>query len=193
MLDARSGDGGPAHQPERPWCDHHCVVENIPRRLVFRIPAISQVGVFFAFLSASMVALAGSKWLLLVYLVPIGLGIWLWRTRTVVDTERIAVRRVFYTQVVDWSALAGLRVRERKWARAVLVDGREILLPSVHARHLPALALFSGGRLADPTEPATSADSGASGTAAEPSNPEASDTAPPAAPAAFADETGATV
>jgi hypothetical protein len=49
----------------------------------------------------------------------------------------------------------------------------------VKPRHLPVLALFSGGRLADPTEPpqAGPADSG---------NDEA-----PAAPAEIASETGA--
>ncbi|HEX3783026.1 MAG TPA: PH domain-containing protein [Pseudonocardiaceae bacterium] len=140
------------------------MVENIPRRLVFRVPGISQIGVFFAFLSASVVALAGSKLLLLVYLVPIGLGIWLWRSRTVVDTERIVVRRVFTSRVIDWSTLAGLRIGEHKWVRAVLADGREVLLPSVRTRHLPVLAMFSGGRLADPTEPQPSDTSQASET-----------------------------
>jgi hypothetical protein len=151
------------------------VVESIPRRLVFRIPGVALVGVFFAFASGSVVALAGPKWLLLLYLIPIGIGIWVLRTRTVVEAETIRVRRMLTTRRVDWSDLAGLRVRERKWVRAVLTDGDEVALPCVKPRHLPVLALLSGGRLPDPTEPP--ADSG---------NDEA-----PAPSAEIASETGA--
>ena len=154
------------------------MVESIPRRLVFRIPGVALVGVLFAFASGSVVALAGPKLLLLVYLIPIVFGIWIVRTRTVVDPEQIRVRRLLTTRRIDWSELAGLRVPERKWVRAVLANGDEVALPCVKPRHLPVLALLSGGRLADPTEPP----------AASPGNDQA-----PAAPAEIASETGANV
>jgi hypothetical protein len=174
---------------------HQRVVESIPRRLVFRIPAISQVGVFFAFLSGSVVALAGPKLLLLLYLIPIGLSVWLWRVRTIVDPERIVVRRMLHTKVIGWSQLAGLRVREHKWVRAVLTDGGEIALPSVRPRHLPALALVSGGRLADPTEPAAQRDEGAADESPQAEAREDTVTGGEAAasPVEVADETGANV
>jgi hypothetical protein len=166
---------------------HHLrVVESIPRRLVFRIPGVALVGVLFAFASMSVVALAGPPLLLLVYLIPILIGVWVVRTRTVVDLDTIRVRRMLFTQHVDWSDLAGLRLPERKrlrkalgdkWMRAVRADGTEVALPCVKIRHLPVLALLSGGRLADPTSPVDG-----------PGNDKA-----PAAPAEIANETGATV
>jgi hypothetical protein len=128
------------------------VVESIPRRLVFRIPGVALVGVLFAFLSFSVVALAGPPWLLSVYLIPILIGVWVVRTRTVVQADQIRVRRLLGTRRIDWSDLAGLQVREKKWVRAVLRDGDRITLPCVKPRHLPVLALLSGGRLPDPTE-----------------------------------------
>ena len=153
MVDPRSGEGGAPHQVRRRECTICHVVESIPRRLVFRIPGVALVGVFFAFASGSVVALAGPKLLLLLYLIPIGIGIWVLRTRTVVEAEQIRVRRMLTTRRLDWSDLAGLRVRERKWVRAVLTDGDEVALPCVKPRHLPVLALLSGGRLPDPTGP----------------------------------------
>jgi hypothetical protein len=130
------------------------VVESIPRRLVFRIPGVALVGVLFAFLSFSVVALAGPPPLLLVYLIPIMIGVWVVRTRTVVEAGAIRVRRLIGTRRIDWSELAGLQVRERKWVRAVLRDGDQVTLPCVKPRHLPILALLSGGRLPDPTSSA---------------------------------------
>ena len=141
------------------------MVESIPRRLVFRIPGVALVGVLFAFASMSVVALAGPKLLLLVYLIPILIGVWVVRTRTVVDADTIRVRRLVTAHHVDWSDLAGLRMPERKrlrallgdkWIRAVRADGTEVALPCVKIRHLPVLALLSGGRLPDPTAPAPS-------------------------------------
>jgi hypothetical protein len=154
------------------------VVESIPRRLVFRIPGVALIGVFFAFASGSVVALAGPVWLLSFYLIPIGIGVWILRTRTVVDADAIRVRRMLTARRVHWSNLAGLRVRERKWVRAVLADGDEVALPCVKPRHLPVLALLSGGRLPDPTEPTAAND--------ETSNDEA-----PAPPVKNGSETGA--
>jgi hypothetical protein len=149
------------------------VVESIPRRLVFRIPGVALVGVLFAFASMSVVALAGPAPLLLVYLIPIGIGVWVLRTRTVVDAAQIRVRRMLTVRRIDWGELAGLRVPERKWVRAVLADGDEVTLPCVKPRHLPVLALLSGGRLPDPTESESPSEA-------------------PVSPAEIASETGAT-
>ena len=185
MVDPRSGEGGPAHQVRRREGTICHVVESIPRRLVFRIPSVALIGVLFAFASGSVVALAGPIWLLSFYLIPIGIGIWVLRTRTVVQAEEIRVRRLLTARRVDWSDLAGLRVRERKWVRAVLTDGDEVALPCVKPRHLPVLALMSGGRLPDPTEPAAAA---TQPTATEPA---AADDEAPAPPAKNGSETGA--
>jgi hypothetical protein len=125
----------------------------LPSKLVFRVPGSSLVAVVFLAMSASWVAVA-SPWYTLVYLLPLGFAVWVLRTRTVVDADRIVVRRVFSRRELPWSSVASLRVADRKWVRAVRSDGVEVVLPTVRTRHLPALAIVSGGRLSDPTEPA---------------------------------------
>ncbi|HEX4701835.1 MAG TPA: PH domain-containing protein [Pseudonocardiaceae bacterium] len=124
----------------------------LPSRLVFRIPMSALVAVVFMMLCASWVAVA-SPWLALIYMLPIGVAVWLVRTRTVVDVDKLVVRRVLTRTELPWSAITALRVDDRKWVRAVRTDGGEVVLPTVRTRHLPALALISGGRLPDPTEP----------------------------------------
>jgi hypothetical protein len=122
----------------------------LPARLVFRIPGSALVSVLFLAMCSSWVAVA-SPWYALVYLVPLGLTIWLLRTRTVVDADKLVIRRVLSRTELPWSAISALRVTERRWVRAVRTDGGEVVLPTVRTRHLPALALLSGGRLPDPT------------------------------------------
>lgn len=122
----------------------------VPRRLVFRVPASSYVVIAFLALCVSFVAVA-SPVATLVYLLPLAAVVWVMRTRTEVDAERLVVRTVFFRTVLPWSKVASLRVAERRWIRAVRTDGGEITLPTVRTRHLPALALISGGRLTDPT------------------------------------------
>jgi len=122
----------------------------LPGRLVFRVPGSALVAVLFLVLCASPLAVA-APWLALIYLIPLGLAVWLLRTRTVVDTEKLVIRRVLTRTVLPWSAITSLRVADRKWVRAVRTDGGEVVLPTVRTRHLPALALMSGGRLPDPT------------------------------------------
>jgi hypothetical protein len=122
----------------------------LPSRLVFRVPGSALVAVLFFVLCASPLAVA-APWLALIYVIPLGMAVWLLRTRTVVDTEKLVVRRVLTRTVLPWSAIASLRVADRKWVRAVRTDGGEVVLPTVRTRHLPALALMSGGRLPDPT------------------------------------------
>ncbi len=124
----------------------------LPSRLVFRIPGSALVSVLFLAMCSSFVAFS-SPWLtLLVFLLPLGLAVWLLRTRTVVDAEKLVIRRVLTRTVLPWSAISALRVADRKWVRAVRTDGGEVVLPTVRTRHLPALALISGGRLPDPTQ-----------------------------------------
>lgn len=122
----------------------------VPRRLVFRVPASAYVVIAFFALCVSFVAVA-SPFAVLVYLLPLAAAVWVARTRTEVDAERLVIRTVLFRTVLPWSKVASLRVAERGWIRAVRTDGGEIALPTVRTRHLPALALISGGRLTDPT------------------------------------------
>ncbi|GLZ41681.1 hypothetical protein Acsp05_53050 [Actinokineospora sp. NBRC 105648] len=96
----------------------------------------------------------GAPGLYAVYVIPIAATAWVLRVRTTADAEGLVVRQVFSSRRLPWTALKGLRLTKRAGVRAVLDDDTEVALPSVRVRHLPALALVSGGRLDDPTEPA---------------------------------------
>ncbi|HEX5403259.1 MAG TPA: PH domain-containing protein [Pseudonocardiaceae bacterium] len=124
----------------------------MPSKLVFRTPGSAYVAIAFVLMSGSFVAVA-SPWYTLVYLLPVGAAVWVLRTRTEIDADKLIIRRVLTRTVLPWSKVASLRLTDRRWIRAVRTDGGEIPLPSVRTRHLPALALISGGRLTDPTDP----------------------------------------
>ena len=117
-------------------------------RAVFRI---SPLMVLFALaLGVCAIPVAfGAPYLWLIYAVPVVIVVWTLRTRTVVDTDGMRVRRLVGGRRVPWDAVGGLRVDRRNTVHAVLTEGGEVTLPAVHVRDLPALAAASGGRLPD--------------------------------------------
>ncbi len=123
-----------------------------PTRLVFRIPATAVLGALLLAVTATPFAFA-APWLFLIYVVPLVAIIWVLRLRTVADADGVVARTMFGRHELHWGDIRALRVSERSWVRAVLDEGREQTLPTVRTRHLPALALVSGGRLDDPTVP----------------------------------------
>lgn len=116
---------------------------------VFRPTPLSILGVIALAVCATPVAF-GAPWLWLIYLVPVGLLVWVLRTRTVADAETLTVRRILHTRRVPWSQISSLRLGDRSRVSAVLTGGAELPLPAVHVRDLPRLAAASGGRLPDP-------------------------------------------
>ncbi|HZP16294.1 MAG TPA: PH domain-containing protein [Nocardioides sp.] len=96
----------------------------------------------------------GAPWFWLIYLVPLGLAIWVVRSRTTAAPDGVAARGVLRTTRVPWSDISALRLRS-SWTRsrvsAVLSNGSELPLPAVRVRDLPSLAAASGGRLPDPS------------------------------------------
>ena len=118
-----------------------------PRRAVFRPARLSILGVLLLAVCATPVAF-GAPYLWLIYLVPLGMFFWVLRVRTVADAEALTVRRVVGSRRVPWAEISSLRLRDKARVRAVLTDGAELPLPSVHTRDLPQLAAASGGRLA---------------------------------------------
>lgn len=131
------------------WEDRAVPDPQVPRRLIFRVPAIAVLAALLLAAGAtpSVVALPP---LAVVYVVPVALIIWVLLTRTTADADGLVVRRVFTRRALPWSALKGLRLTNRGGVRAVRTDDTEIALPSVRIRHLSALAMISGGRLDDP-------------------------------------------
>jgi hypothetical protein len=117
---------------------------------VFRIPILALFAVALLASCITPVAFAAPG-LPLLYLVPLGIAMWVVRTRTTVDATGLVVRRVFSRRVIPWSHVRSLRVIDRSQVRAVLDSGDEQPLPAVHPRDLPVLAAASGGHLPDPT------------------------------------------
>lgn len=122
-------------------------------RAVFRVQRTAVLAALLAMVAATPLAF-GAPGLLAVYLVPLAAIVWVLRTQTVADGDGLTVRTVLRSRILPWSELKGLSVDKRSRVRAVLPDDSLVALPSVRARHLPALSLVSGGRITDPTEPA---------------------------------------
>jgi hypothetical protein len=128
----------------------------MPSRLVFRTPGTAVLGALLLAVAAIPFAFA-APWLFLVFLVPLAAIVLVLRLRTTADADGLVARTTFGRHELPWGEIRALRVSERSWVRAVLADGKEQPLPTVRTRHLPALAVISGGRLDDPTEPPAAA------------------------------------
>jgi Bacterial PH domain len=126
----------------------------VPSRLLFRVPPTAVLGALLLAVTAIPFAF-GAPGFYAIFVIPLALIIWILRTRTTADADGLTVRRVLTKRTLPWSSLKGLRLTKRAGVRAVLTDDTEVALPSVRTRHLPALALISGGRLDDPLESQT--------------------------------------
>ncbi|MGH3887822.1 MAG: PH domain-containing protein [Pseudonocardiaceae bacterium] len=122
--------------------------------VTFRRPLTALIGVFGLVVCMTPVAF-GLPGLQVLYLVPLGVAIWVVRSRTVVGPDTVVVHRVLGSQRVQWSELKGLRMDDRSRVWAVLLDGEELALPAVRARDLSLVAAASRGRLPDPQSTAT--------------------------------------
>ncbi|MGH4006122.1 MAG: PH domain-containing protein [Pseudonocardiaceae bacterium] len=141
------------HAPRESWqchlptCHYYLMADSAT--MTFRRPLTTLIGVFWLTVCMTPVAF-GLPGLQVLYLVPLGIAIWLLRARTVVGPHTVVAHRVLGSRRVIWSDLQGLRVDERSRVWAVLHGGEEVRLPAVRARDLPALAALSLGRLPDP-------------------------------------------
>jgi len=120
-----------------------------PAPVVFRLPPLATLGAVV--LAVCALPFAGAApWLSLIFLVPVGIVVWVLRRRTTVDGATLTVRGL-RTRRVRWTDITSLRLGSNARVSAVLTDGAELPLPAVHVRDLPALAAASGGRLPDPS------------------------------------------
>ena len=170
---------------------HHQGVseQQIPTRLVFRVPGIAILAALLFAICATPVA-AASPYLLWIYLIPIALIAWVVRVRTVVDAEGLVAYTLTGRRRMPWPQLSGLRLTEKSGVTAVLDGGDEVALPQVRVRHLPALSFMSGGVVPDPTE--ATEDPVAVGDIEEATGEEPVDEAAPVVEAAPAAEDGDT-
>ncbi|GGI73212.1 hypothetical protein GCM10011581_07680 [Saccharopolyspora subtropica] len=139
-------------EPEQPEPGQDTAREPaLPTSLTFRITPVSLLAVLAIAVCATPLATTAGPWALLIYLIPLAIMVWILRTRTTVDPQRVAVRTFFGGSSFGWDEIASLRLNERRWLKAVLHSGKEVRLPAVRVRDLPRLSAMSGGRLPDPT------------------------------------------
>ena len=118
-----------------------------PDRAVFRLPGVSLVFPFLAFVCVTPLANAGPKFWLALYAFPVIALVYIVITRTVVDPSTIRTTGLLGGRRIAWSDLDGFEFRGPRWATAVALDGRRLRLPMVRPRDMPRLATVSGGRL----------------------------------------------
>ncbi|WP_235022719.1 PH domain-containing protein [Amycolatopsis alkalitolerans] len=121
------------------------------RKATFRVPLIALLAIFGLMVCLAPTAFAEVPGLWALYAIPLALIVFVVRTKTVATPQGLDVRTVFGHRELPWDALKGLSITKRAKVRAVLADDSTIPLPSVRTRHLPVLALVSGGRVKDPT------------------------------------------
>ncbi|WP_223839994.1 PH domain-containing protein [Saccharopolyspora pogona] len=138
----KAGQSDKAGSPAKP---------DAPKSLTFRITPVALLAVLAITICATPLATTAGTWALLLYLIPLGLLVWILRTRTTVDARQVVVRTSFGRTKFSWDDVVSLRLDERRWLKAVLRSGKEVQLPAVRVRDLPRVAAISGGRLPDPT------------------------------------------
>lgn len=121
------------------------------RKATFRVPLIALLAIFGLMVCLAPTAFADVPGLWVLYVIPLALIVFVVRPKTVATPQGLTVRTVFGHRELPWEALKGLSISKRAKVRAVLTDDSMISLPSVRTRHLPVLALVSGGRLKDPS------------------------------------------
>ncbi|CAM05333.1 hypothetical protein SACE_6160 [Saccharopolyspora erythraea NRRL 2338] len=137
--------------------------------MTYRITPVSLLAALTVLIGVTPVAWTAGPWALSLYLIPLALVVWVLRTRTTIDATHVTTRRVLGSTRFGWDEIASFRLDERRWLRAVLNSGKEVVLPAVRVRDLPRLAAISGGRIPDLTERTPGdADAEASPEAAEP-------------------------
>ena len=118
---------------------------------VFRaVPTVALVAVAFLALCLSPIAFQGGTWFLL-FLIPLAGAAWVVRSRTLVDTEGVHVRRLLGTRSMAWSDVATLRLVQRGWVHAVPQEGPDLELRGVRIRDLGRVGEASGGRISAPS------------------------------------------
>ncbi|GAA3693449.1 PH domain-containing protein [Gordonia hankookensis] len=116
----------------------------------FRIQRIAYFAVPMMFIVAVILAGASLVWLGWTLALPILLGWWIVRIRTVVTEDGLKAVHTFSTREIAWNELDGLQFPRWSSVRAVLVNGARVRLPAITFADLPRLSAASRGRIPDP-------------------------------------------
>lgn len=140
-------------QSEQP--DDSLTCEPVPGELGSE-PAIARFTISrTAYLAVAMLfpcvtVLVRNPALIVVYLIPVAVAVYIARTATIVASDGIAVRALLGTRIMAWSQIKGLSVTGRN-IYAVL-DSGSVRLPCVRLADLAALSRASNGHLPELAE-----------------------------------------
>ncbi len=102
--------------------------------------------VLFLLFCVTPLAFVGTP-LLVLYVIPLGVLLWIFRSGTDIDADGLTVRAIAGRRRISWDEVQALSPAPRGELRAVLKDGRLLPLPQVRLRHLDLIAAVSGGRV----------------------------------------------
>lgn len=119
--------------------------------LRLRPPRTTLLAVFFLALCLTPLAAAGI-WLLVTYVIPLAIALWVLRAGTDIDADGVTVRVIAGHRHIAWDGIRGLSPGKRGELSVVLADGRLVRMPATRLRHLPLIAEVSGGRVTYPSE-----------------------------------------
>jgi hypothetical protein len=111
--------------------------QDVPQRK-FRHSAAITVAAVVAFFGTAPLA-TSRLYLLPLFLVPVAVGVWAWRSGTDVTATGLRIRALFASRRIPWSHVAAL-VPDGLRAYAVLTTGRRVRLPAVSAANLATIA-----------------------------------------------------
>lgn len=111
--------------------------QDVPRRK-FRHSAAITVAAVVAFFGTAPLA-TSRLYLLPLFVIPVAVGVWAWRSGTDVTPTGLRIRALFASRHIPWSHVAAL-VPDGPRAYAVVTTGRRIRLPAVSAASLATIA-----------------------------------------------------
>jgi hypothetical protein len=117
-----------------------------PERVTFRLPFPALLFPVLLLFCIVPLATVGGAWGVL-YVVPVAALTWVIVTRTRATPSEVTAYGLLGAKRMAWTEMAGLELKDARWATAVGLDGRRLRLPMVRPRDLPRLAAVSGGSL----------------------------------------------
>lgn len=119
---------------------------------IFRIQRLAWFAVPMMFVVTVILAGASLVWLGWTLILPVVLGWWIVRIRTVVTEDGLRAVHTFSTREIAWNEVEGVQFPRWGSVRAVLVNGVRVRLPAITFADLPRLSAASQGRIPDPYE-----------------------------------------
>ncbi|MCX4093949.1 PH domain-containing protein [Nocardia sp. alder85J] len=117
---------------------------------MIRIPRLGHLGVFVLLFCVAFAFFGWPQVLWILFVIPIGISVWIERNRTTVSPSGLELRSTFGARHLDWTQIKGVRILKRGWVRAHLDDDSEVELPAVDYARLRDLVAASGGYIPDP-------------------------------------------